>query len=692
MSVLSEPKPSLLEGIQRRRMALVALAVLVSLVLLGCAPTSPVGSLRFQGSVEDQIYATGWPIASLMLPPASGGTDPLSYTLGPTIPGLTFDAQERTLSGTPAEAGTHHMTYTVSDGRKRADHAFFTITIEQDAPDGLTSRYRGRGDQVFVLNPEGEELDEARYTLDLGDATAGVYVIATNTAGHEVDPTIERDDLGDGAAKGLSAAEQDGRVAEPRPEASAGVAERKWITEFNNNPPLSGTRGSSGLRASASTRARRGVAEGDRYDFRDRDDNQNLVSIPATARRVVTDGETTVALWVADQEWGPDCSGAGPCVTREMVDALAERFLRPGSGNDIHDWVTAIYGEPWGPHSDEVLIPPEAAGEIHILLFDIQGDGAPQRGECRLVGFFWAVHNFLQSPPSAERLIFSMDSALMALAAGPSWEVTDRWPSIVIATLAHEYQHMIHFYQKRVLRETASETWLNEMASEVAVDLIADKLKVNGPRGVAYDDPTAGAPGNERGRLPLYNLFNDIQVTAWDGKIANYAVNYALGAYLARTYGGAELFSEIVQSGSAGIGAIEAALAAAGHEVTFGEVLADWGTATLLSDNTAAPSRYRYNLGTWSTSHTGGEEYRLGSINLYNYRYEPPEQVSDCVGPDLANRSAQEGPYLHTLESFNGRPQPPHSNMIATFGRTSGRVRLKVTAAGDNRITVVVKE
>ena len=694
--VLSERKRTSPREGQHRR--IIPVVVLVPLMLLGCTPTSPVGPLRFQESVEDQIYATDWPITPLVLPLASGGTGPLSYTLRPTIPGLTFDAQERTLRGPPTKAGTHHMTYTVSDSGKRVDHVFFTITIEEDSPDGLTSKYRGRGDQVFVLNPEGEELDEALYTLDLGDATAGVYVIATNTAGHKVDPTIEREDLGDGAAKGLSAAKQSGRVAEPRSEASARVAERKWITEFNNSPPLSGKRSSSGLRASAGTQARRGVAEGDRYDFRDWDDNQNLVSIPATARRVVTDGETTVALWVADREWGPDCVGVGPCVTREMVDALAERFLRPGGGNDIHDWVTAIYGEPWGPHSYENMIPPEAAGEIHILLFDIQGDGAPEPEECRIVGFYWGVHNLLRSHDvpytriSAERLIFFMDSVFMALPEGPTWEVTDRRPSIVISTLAHEYQHMIHFYQKPILRDAGSETWLNEMASEVGEDLIADKLTVNGPRGVAYDNPTAGMAGNERGRLPYYNLFNDIQVTAWGGQIANYAVNYALGAYLARTYGGAELFSEIVQSGSAGVDAIEAALATGGHEVTFGEVLADWGVATLLSDRTVVPSRYRYNAGTWSVSHAGSEEYRLGSIDLYNYRYEPPEQVSDCVGPDLANRPAQEGPYLHTLESFNERSQPPHSNMIATLGHNSGQVRLRVIAVGANRITVVVKE
>ena len=703
MSAPSDRKPPPPKASRRWRMALVVFTalVLMPLVLWGCSTTSPVDSPRFQGSVEDQVYAAAWPITPLVLPPGSGGTGPLRYALGPPVPGLTFDADARTLTGTPMKAGTHHMTYMVRDGRKRTGHAYFTITIEEDAPDGLTSRYRGRGDQVFVLNPAGEELDEAHYTLDLGEATAAVYVIATNTADHEAQPTIERDDRADGAANGLPAAERDGRAAAPRPEASAAVAERKWITEFNNNPPLpalSGTRSFAGPRASASGRTRRAVAEGDRYDFKDRGDNQDLVSIPATARRVVTDGETTVALWVADREWGPACSGAGPCVTREMVDALAERFLRPGGGNDIHDWVTAIYGQPWGPHSHENLIPPDAAGEIHILLFDIEGDGAPQPGECRIVGFFWGVHNYPRNPASpftqisAERLIFFLDSVFMALPEGPSWEVTDRRPSIVISTLAHEYQHMIHFYQKPVLRGAGSAAWLNEMASEVGEDLIADKLKANGPRGVAYDDPTAGAPGNERGRLPYYNLFNDIQVTAWGGRLANYGVNYALGAYLARTYGGAELFSEIVQSGGAGVDAIEAALAAGGHEVTFGEVLADWAVATLLSDRTAVPSRYRYNPGTWSTSHAGGEDYRLGSIDLHNYRYEPPERASDCVGPDLANRPAQEGPYLHTLESFNQRRQPPHSNMIATLGRHGGRVSLRVTAGGENRITVVVKQ
>ncbi len=687
-------------GGRRRRFAPAALAVFVTLVSSGCSQVSPVGPVqpvapvRFQGTVVDRTYSTGEAMA-LALPPASGGNGALTYSLRPAIPGLAFDADERTLRGTPTEPGRHRMTYTATDGRERVTHTF-TITLEDDSIYRLKLRYRGTGDQVFVLNPDGEHLDDTPHALDLGDATAEVYLIATNTADHDMDPHVERIDLGDGAAEGPHPAARDDRAGQPRAAANARVAEREWITEFNNNPPLSG-RG-AGMRSVASAPSRRGVAEGDREIFRDLDDNQNIVSIPATAREVVTDGYRTAALWVADRDWGPNCRGAGPCLTREMVEALGDRFLRPGAGNDIYDWVTAIYGDPWGRHRYVNLIPAAAAREIHILLFDIDRDGAPEPGECRIVGFFWTVHNFRRSPDppinrvSAERLIFFMDSVYMALPEGATWELTDRGPSVVISALAHEFQHMIHFYQKPVLRDAKSEAWLNEMASEVAQDLIADKQGVNGPRGVAYDDPTAGAPGNKAGRLPYYNLFNDVQVTTWDKKIANYAVNYALGAYLARTYGGAELFSAIVQSNSAGVGAIEAALAATGHAVSFGEILADWAVAALLSDNPAAPSRYRYNPGTWSTSFSGGEEFRLGSIDLYRYRYEPPEQVSDCIGPDVANRPAQEGPYLHSLQTFNARPQPPHSNMIAALGRNSGRVRLRVTAAGGNRITVVVKE
>ena len=241
---------------------------------------------------------------------------------------------------------------------------------------------------------------------------------------------------------------------------------------------------------------------------------------------------------------------------------------------------------------------------------------------------------------------------------------------------------MIHFYQKPILRGASSEAWLKEMSSEVAEDLIADKMEGAGPRSVAFDDPTAGEPGDTRGRLPGFNLYNDIQVTKWDGLLANYDINYALGAYLARNYGGAALFSAIVQNEHAGTRAIEAGLESLGHEISFGQALENWSVAVLRSNDTSALVPYRYNAGDWITSRAGGMEFRLGSINLYHYVYGPPR---------VPERLAWEGPYLHSLNNLNERTQPPHSIAYTTLGRNTGTMRLSVSAVGDNRITAVIK-
>ena len=566
----------------------------------------------------------------------------------------------------------------------------------------VTADYSGIGDQVFVINPKGEVLDDTLVTLNLGEATAEVYVIATNTAHYPMEPRVERLDLLEAAAKGSRTAYHQEYHPQPRPAPSEPALERPEVSDFNNSFPLTGGGGIGKGGARLLEQTATPVAEGDTYTFLDYEGR--TVEIPATARRVIRDGSTTVALWVADADWETACEPSTDvggraahtvekvCVTAEMTHALAARFLQPGVGNDIYDWVTAIFGDPWGAHDIPFLIPPEAADEIHILLFDIHGDGVPRSGQTRTVGFFFAKDNyrFNRNDPilatSNERLMFYLDAPWFTVAEGPTWEISDRAPSTIVGTLAHEFQHMIHFYQKLVLRAAPSETWLNEMASEVAEDLIAHKMQEDGPRSVDHDDPTAGEPENRGGRLPLFNVYNDLQVTRWGHLLAHYSVNYAFGAYLARNYGGAALFSAIVQSGHAGTRAIEGALRDLGHELAFGDVLANWGVATLLSDNTAAPVPHRYNPGTWSNSRTGGEEYRLGSINLFNYAYVPR-------GPNgLIFRLGLQGPYFHSLETLNEATLEPHSNRYVFLGRNSGTIRLNVSAVTDNRIAVVVKE
>ena len=632
-------------------------------------------------TVPDKSYTVGEQIATV-LPAASGGDGTLTYALRPQVPGMAFDASARVLSGTPTAAGTYRMAYTVEDEDADSDTLTFTITIAEPGetptsrPDVILDAQGFRGHKVFHLNQDAELIDDRHYSLLLGTAFAQVYVISTN-ARHttEVIPTDSRVTSRVTLLDPPPGRQPDAAARRGRDLARADLGplpDRSWVQEYNANPPRRRARADNSQRLSSLV-GPRPVAEGDRETFLDLDWYWNIVRIPATARRVVTDGSQTLAVWVADADWG--------LVRQEMVDALASRFLQPGSANDIYDWVTAAFGPPWGPHDHPLVIPPEAAQQVHILVFDIDGDGE----DGGVLGFFFSKDLVSREweEASNERVMFYLDSHWLARPEGPTWEVTDPAPEIQVETMAHEFQHIIYWYHKSVLHDQLSTIWLNEMTSMMAEDLISEKLPVAGPRGVAGNDPTAGQPGNRRGRLPLYNFFAEVPVTKWIGGIS-YSVNYALGAYLARTYG-AGLFRSIVQSELIGVDAIEEALRARGHDVSFSDILVDWAVAGLLSDDTGARSPHRYNSGTWSTSSAGGLMFRLGSINLFNYELCFGE--ADCY---------DEGPWSFSLENFNEStarsPQPVHSNYLIDLGVNTGTVRMRISADSGNRFTVVVKD
>ena len=132
--------------------SLAAVLVTALIVFVACSqgpgtleprePDDPPGATEppdtapaFAGTVADQTYQVGEAISPLRLPAASGGNGTLSYSLRPTVPGLSFAAATRTLSGTPTSTGSHAMTYQVVDGDANtaasdAASLTFTITVE----------------------------------------------------------------------------------------------------------------------------------------------------------------------------------------------------------------------------------------------------------------------------------------------------------------------------------------------------------------------------------------------------------------------------------------------------------------------------------------------------------------------------------------------------------------------------------
>ena len=104
----------------------------------GASPSFPAGS-----GPGDQTYTVGTAIAALTLPEATGGDGPLTYSLTPAVPGLSFNATAsvRRLTGTPTAAGTYNMTYTVRDVDGDTDSLTFTIAVENAGGGGVVGDF-----------------------------------------------------------------------------------------------------------------------------------------------------------------------------------------------------------------------------------------------------------------------------------------------------------------------------------------------------------------------------------------------------------------------------------------------------------------------------------------------------------------------------------------------------------------------
>ncbi|CAA6802281.1 MAG: Unknown protein [uncultured Campylobacterales bacterium] len=356
-------------------------------------------------------------------------------------------------------------------------------------------------------------------------------------------------------------------------------------------------------------------------------------TIDSRLKKSVTVHGITLNIWVDNNAYGSGCNEVD-CITDTMIDYLSDSFLIPGNNNDIYELVTNIYGIEWGATSFGNLI--TDTNTIDILLFDINGDNATDTSG-GVLGYYFAKDNYLTSslPGSNEKIMFYIDSNFFAstlnsdlLTDDEVWSIDDYWPPIIISTLAHEFQHMIHFYQKTVLRGlTSTDTWINEMLSELTEDIIAWNINNPGPRGNISLD--AGTPGNSNGRLPSFNSTpTDNAISNWTNSSLNYSTVYSFGAYLIRTYGGPSLLNAMLHNNFTDEQAITSAV---GNGKSFNTLLQDWAMSILLSDKTNAPEGYKFNVNDTSFEYNyNGVDYKLGSINFFNY--SPTPNLNDITG------------------------------------------------------------
>ena len=370
-------------------------------------------------------------------------------------------------------------------------------------------------------------------------------------------------------------------------------------------------------------------------------------------------GNKTLNIYVSDDSFD-DGSGCPKyyCVNQDMVDTLGDKFLKKGLDNDIYDWETNIYGEEWGDEASKKF--PNLIGktdEITILLTDIDNDNEPKEGA---IGYFFAKDNMTDMEGSNKEIMFYIDSVMYANQGNVDfWDTTEKMPMEVISTLAHEFQHMISFYQKSILRGGGkpTSTWLDETMSCATEYLLSSKIKTRTPREVSYEDGSAGTSPISQGFFPVFNKYiNDYTLTNWSSSPQQYGGAYAFGAYILQNYGGAKLLHNIMHNSYLDYNAIlEGIRLSTNQTVSFEKLFNDCGVAILASNKILDPvtdKPYIFNTGNWNCQNYEDSIYCMGSINFFNY-YPAPNTTTIDNGILYSNSNRYIYLKYNVLGSYN---------------------------------------
>lgn len=334
----------------------------------------------------------------------------------------------------------------------------------------------------------------------------------------------------------------------------------------------------------------------------------------------------------------------GSTVTTAMAEALAEQFMADSStGDDVYSWDTGVFGreyyEPGASVASDLVTP---TGEIDIVLADLNPNRAQQSSY--VLGYFWSANDYKSyvvsgTEYSNARISFYMDLPVFSTgASSSSWTLSDDDPSEIVSTLAHEFQHMIHYYQKTLAQglDDTTDTWIDEMCAMEAEDLVADKLLVPGPRGVPLNsdgtfDYSTGklATNSTSNRIGYFNrIYPNYGLATWDSNVANYSMAYSFGSWLARNYGGPALFRAIVHNSSTNSSAVVNAVNSVnGTSLSLADLERKWA-ASLVASTSGLTGKYNLQSGTdddgftftQTSAVTGSSQtFDLGNIDYYHY-------------------------------------------------------------------------
>ncbi len=290
-------------------------------------------------------------------------------------------------------------------------------------------------------------------------------------------------------------------------------------------------------------------------------------------------------------------------ISKEQLDYMLKEFdetMYPGN--------TSVFGEPL-PRGDEGL-------KTWILVHNIRDDSYYVPGETSLiVGYFSSGEDTIN-----DKNMIHIDSYDWGNRVGPDAER----PYGYEGTVAHEFQHLIHFD-----RDADEPSWVDEGCANLAG-------YING-----Y--------GHPEGHIAYYLKYHAVTpLTFWGGGLNDYGASYLFVLYLYEKFGENEFISALVREQANGIEGIENTLKNAGHSISFGKVFKNWTIANFLDlDDSKLFSQYGYKL-----LDIGEDSYGYTIDSVLDEDLEiPPYQVPFEISSDWAGSHPM--PYTAHYYRFN---------------------------------------
>lgn len=234
----------------------------------------------------------------------------------------------------------------------------------------------------------------------------------------------------------------------------------------------------------------------------------------------------------------------GVSIDQTILEETARTFEQ-----DIYPFTRYLFGSEWRPGVD-------GDHRITILNVESHGDSA--------IGYFSSRDS---TPREVNRYSNEREMFYMKIKPGnPNY----------LPTLAHEFQHMIHWNEQR-----GAATWFQEGCAKLSEDL------------------------NDYGNdsfVGIYLRNPDTQLNAWpqssSASHAHYGASNLFMRYIYAQYAGQEGLSNLIrQDASNNLDAFVALAATRRPDITrFTTIFGDWLVANLVNDLTVADGRYTYDL------------------------------------------------------------------------------------------------